>query len=247
MELLNDQGLRIDGRKPEELRLIKCRMGIFSHTDGSAYLEQGNTKVLVAVYGPHETRNTHRAKLSADGAIVNCQYSMAAFSMSERKKRNRGDRKTTEATIHLHQALQSVIRTELLPKSQIDVFVEVLQADGGNFSASVNAATLALIDAGIPLREYVIACTASLGTGNIPMVDISNLEESLGGPTLTVAMLPRSQQIALMEMSQRFHLDYLEPVLKTAMKGCDYTFRVLDLAVESYLSEIGGPNNFGQS
>ncbi|XP_014271122.1 exosome complex component RRP41 [Halyomorpha halys] len=247
MELLNDQGLRLDGRKPDELRLIKCKLGIFTHTDGSAYIEQGNTKVIAVVYGPHEVRNTHRAKTSADGAFVNCQYSMAAFSMSERKKRNRGDRKSTEATIHLHQTLAAVIRTELMPKSQIDVFIEVLQSDGGNFAATVNAATLALIDAGIPLREYVIACTASLGSGNVPMVDISNLEESLGGPTLTVAVLPRSSQIALIDMSQRFHLDFLEPVLKMAMKGCDYTFKVLDMAVESYLSEIGKPNNWGQA
>lgn len=48
-------------------------------------------------------------------------------------------------------------------------------------------------------------------------------------------------------MSQRFHLDFLEPVLKMAMKGCDYTFKVLDMAVESYLSEIGKPNNWGQA
>lgn len=75
--------------------------------------------------------------MPGDGALVNCQYSMAAFSMSERKKRNRGDRKTTEATIHLHQALQSVIRTELLPKSQIDVFVEVRSIYEPVFSLSL--------------------------------------------------------------------------------------------------------------
>lgn len=54
MELLNDQGLRIDGRRANELRLIRCKLGIYSHTDGSAYLEQGNTKVIAAVYGPRE-------------------------------------------------------------------------------------------------------------------------------------------------------------------------------------------------
>ena len=54
MELLSDQGFRIDGRRPEELRRIQGRMGVFSQADGSAYLEQGNTKVLAAVYGPHE-------------------------------------------------------------------------------------------------------------------------------------------------------------------------------------------------
>ncbi len=58
---------------------------------------------------------------------------------------------------------QATIKTELYPRSQIDIFVEVLQADGGNYCACVNAATLALIDAGIPLKDYVTACTASLG------------------------------------------------------------------------------------
>ena len=53
-QLLSDQGLRIDGRKPNELRRIKCSLGVFAQADGSAYLEQGNTKVLAAVYGPHE-------------------------------------------------------------------------------------------------------------------------------------------------------------------------------------------------
>lgn len=53
-ELLSDQGLRADGRRSKELRRIRCRQGVFRQADGSAYLEQGNTKVLAAVYGPHE-------------------------------------------------------------------------------------------------------------------------------------------------------------------------------------------------
>lgn len=54
LELLSDQGYRIDGRKASELRKIQARMGVFAQADGSAYLEQGNTKVLAVVYGPHE-------------------------------------------------------------------------------------------------------------------------------------------------------------------------------------------------
>ena len=54
MELLSDQGFRIDGRRSHELRKIECRMGVFDQADGSAYIEQGNTRVLAAVYGPHE-------------------------------------------------------------------------------------------------------------------------------------------------------------------------------------------------
>lgn len=47
-------GLRIDGRRPNELRKIQCEIGVFSQADGSAVLSQGNTKVIATVYGPHE-------------------------------------------------------------------------------------------------------------------------------------------------------------------------------------------------
>ena len=59
--------------------------------------------------------------------MVNCQYSMAVFSTGERKKRPRGDRKSQEMSIHLRQTFEAAIKTELYPRSQIDIFVEVLQ------------------------------------------------------------------------------------------------------------------------
>lgn len=54
MDLLTEYGggLRNDGRRGHELRKVRCRLGVFSQSDGSAYIEQGNTKVLAAVYGP---------------------------------------------------------------------------------------------------------------------------------------------------------------------------------------------------
>lgn len=54
LELLSEQGYRVDGRRAGELRQIRARMGVFAQADGSAYLEQGNTKALAVVYGPHE-------------------------------------------------------------------------------------------------------------------------------------------------------------------------------------------------
>lgn len=49
-------GLRLDGRRSHELRRIQCSMGVLTQADGSAKLEQGNTKVLATVYGPHDVR-----------------------------------------------------------------------------------------------------------------------------------------------------------------------------------------------
>lgn len=50
-------GLRVDGRRPHELRKVQCQVGIFKQADGSSFLEQGNTKVLASVYGPHDVCN----------------------------------------------------------------------------------------------------------------------------------------------------------------------------------------------
>ena len=54
VHLLSDDSFRCDGRKPNELRQIHCKLGVYKQSDGSAYIELGNTKVLATVYGPHE-------------------------------------------------------------------------------------------------------------------------------------------------------------------------------------------------
>ncbi|XP_055706596.1 exosome complex component RRP41 [Phlebotomus papatasi] len=241
-DLLSDQGLRLDGRRAGELRSIRCKLGVFSQPDGSAYLEQGNTKVLAAVYGPHQAASK---RMNVEEAVINCEYSMATFSTGERKRQNYGDRKSQEMTMHIQQALSAAIKLELYPRSQIDVFIEVLQADGGNYCVAINAATLALIDAGICLREYICACTASLANGKVPMTDISHIEEISGGATLTVASLPSSGRIAFLEMSQRFHLDDLPRVLEYALAGCREVKRVLDQAVREHVLKIGSAGDWG--
>ncbi|XP_053620376.1 exosome complex component RRP41 isoform X2 [Plodia interpunctella] len=235
-ELLSSQGLRLDGRRPNELRRIRCKLGVFTQPDGSAYLEQGNTKVLAAVYGPHQAA---KSKSSNDGVVVNCQYSMATFSTGERKNRPRGDRKSQEMSMHLRQALTAAIKTELYPRSQIDVYVEVLQADGGAYCACVNAATLALTDAGVPLRAYAVACSASATAGARPgaLVDVGHVEEAQGGVVLTVASLPNTGSVALLEMSHRLHMDYFDVVMSRAMQGCRDIEVILDRAVREHLAE----------
>ncbi|XP_077127072.1 exosome complex component RRP41-like [Ranitomeya variabilis] len=236
LELLSDQGYRVDGRKAGELRKIQARMGVFAQADGSAYMEQGNTKALAVVYGPHEIRGS-RAKTLHDRAVVNCQYSMATFSTGERKRRPHGDRRSTEMTLHLKQTFEAAILTQLYPRSQIDIYVQILQADGGNYCTCVNAATLAVIDAGIPMRDYVCASSAGF-IEDTPLADLSYVEESAGGPHLSLALLPKSEQIALLEMNSRLHEDHLERVMDAASKACKDVYAVLEQVVRDHLQEV---------
>lgn len=69
LELLSDEGYRADGRRATELRKVRARMGVFAQADGSAYIEQGNTKALAVVYGPHEvSRGAGRDGASGPGS-----------------------------------------------------------------------------------------------------------------------------------------------------------------------------------
>lgn len=112
-----------------------------------------------------------------------------------------------------------------------------MQSDGSNYCACVNAATLALVDAGIPLRDLVCACSAGLLNVDQPAADLNNIEESSGGPRLTIALLPRSEEIVLLEMDGRLHEDHLEKVVDTATKGCKDIFNLMERRVQDHLME----------
>ena len=126
--------------------------------------------------------------------------------------------------------------TEVCPMSPL----QVLQSDGGNYCASVNAATLALIDAGIPMKDYVCACSASF-VGETPLMDINYTEESSATAQLIVSILPKSEHLVFVEMNSRLHEDQLSKVLDIAVKGCSDIYHILDRAVKEHLMEASIP------
>ena len=81
---LFDNGKRLDGRKIDELRNIYIEAGVLHRADGSCYLEWGNNKVMVAIYGPREALPKHTQNPLR--AVVRARYNMAAFSVDERKR-----------------------------------------------------------------------------------------------------------------------------------------------------------------
>lgn len=239
-ELLSDAGVRIDGRKADELRKINCKLGVFDQADGSAYLEMGQTNVLAAVFGPHEV-SRHGGKMKNaslhDRAYVNCQYSQATFSTIERKRKPRSDIRSLELTNNMREIFDNVILTNLFPNSQIDIFLEVLQSDGSNMSACINAATLALIHAGIPIKDFVVSCSATL-IDDHTLVDVSHFEESISSlPVFTLSMLPKSKQIVSMESTGRVPLDLIEKIIDRAVSGCEEIHQICKTIVLNYVTE----------
>lgn len=238
MDLLSDEGFRVDGRRPTELREITCRLGVFEQADGSAYVEVGNTRVLAAIYGPHEVRGGSKSKQSGhDRAIINCQYSQAVFSTSSRKQRPRGDFRALEVTSVVRQICETAILSETYPHSQIDIYLEVLQADGGVLAACINAASLALIHAGIALKDMIVAASAGLIT-ETPIMDVNYTEEGISNsPVFTLAILGKSKEILSLESTGRLNLDSLSVIQATACDACEKMYLIMKESVVDYLSE----------
>lgn len=80
-------------------------------------------QVLAAVFGPKAVEA--RSQTDASKAIVRCEYAMAAFSTGERRRRGKMDRRSTELSMVIKNALEQTILLELLPKTQIDIYVQV--------------------------------------------------------------------------------------------------------------------------
>jgi exosome complex component RRP41 len=114
----------------------------------------------------------------------------------------------------IKSTFEPVIRTSLYPRSQIDIYVQVLQQDGSTLQACINATTLALINAGIPMSDFVCAVTGGVHSTS-PMLDLTTLEEN-DIPHVTVAVMPKSKKVVLVTMETRLHVERFQELLNLA-------------------------------
>jgi exosome complex component RRP41 len=215
-KLIDKKGLRLDGRKFDELRPLKLEIGILPNADGSAYIEHGKNKILAAVYGPKEAHPKHMAL--QDRTLLKCRYHMAPFSVQERKS-PAPSRREVELSKVIRECFEPTVFVEYYPRTMIDVFIEVLQADGGTRCASITAASLALADAGIPMRDLVVACAAGKA-GDTIVLDLDDTEDKLGVADVPVAYMASLNAVTLLQMDGKLSLDEFESALNLALEGC---------------------------
>jgi exosome complex component RRP41 len=215
-KLIDDRGLRVDGRRPDELRPIKMEVGVLDKADGSAYIEQGKNKILVAVYGPREAHPRHVAL--PDRAAIRCRYHMAPFSTEERRS-PAPSRRDMELSKVIREAVEPAVFSRNYPRTTLDIFIEVLQSDGGTRSAGIVGTSLALADAGVPMKDLVVACAAGKVDGQI-VVDLCDAEDKQGEADLPVAIIPSSGAVTLIQMDGKLSPEEFEKALSMAVEGC---------------------------
>jgi exosome complex component RRP41 len=225
-KLLKDDGKRLDGRDKEELRPIKMQVGVIENADGSAYLEWGNNKIYAAVYGPREVHPHHLAK--PDRGILRVFYRMATFSVFDRKRPAPG-RREKEISMIITDCLEPVLFLELYPGTAFEIFIEVLDADGGTRCASTTVAALALADAGIPMRSLVTAVAVGKIDGQI-VTDLSGIEDKAGEADLPCAITWFNEELSLLQFDGEMKIDNLNEYLSLAKDALD---KIYELQVEA--------------
>jgi exosome complex component RRP41 len=213
--LIDKKGFRLDGRKADELRAVKLEVGVLANADGSAYIEHGKNKILVGVFGPKEMHPKHLSL--PDRMVIRCRYHMAPFSVQERKS-PAPSRREVELSKVIRESLEPAVFLELYPRTGIDVFIEVLQADGGTRCASITAAALAIADAGIPMRDLVVACAAGKIDDTV-VLDLYDAEDKLGAADVPVAIMPNLNAVTLLQMDGILSPEEFEKAVNMAIEG----------------------------
>lgn len=227
--------IRHDGRTPDQLRPIRMEVGVLSNADGSALVEYGGTRVIAAVYGPREAVPRHVAL--PDRAVIRCRYHMAPFSTEERKT-PAPTRREIELSKIIREALEAVVLTELFPRTTIDVYMEVLQSDGGTRTVSLTAASLALADAGIAMRDLVAAVAVGKVDGVI-VLDIDEIEDNYAEADMPVAMAPNLDRVLLLQLNGVMSHEEFTKAMELAVKGIHTIYKLQKEALRKKYAGVG--------
>lgn len=231
---VDKKGKRLDGRGITDLREIKIEIGVIPEADGSCYLEWGYNKVMAAVYGPREAMPKHLA--NPYKAIVNYQYRMAPFSVPDRKNPRPG-RRESEISKVSSDALSSAILVERFPNCAIDVYATLFDANAGTRIAALTASSVACVDAGIPMRSMIAACTVGKAGGQV-MLDVTKDEEDAPDAVdIPMAILPNTNEIVLLQMDGLLKKDEWQKAVDLGIQGCHKVYEMQKAALKKRFLE----------
>ena len=211
---------RYDGRKIDELRPISAKIGVVPNADGSALFVQGDTIAIAAVYGPKTLNPKHMQ--NPEKGIVRVHYNMLSFSVGERIRPG-VSRRSQEISKVTEWALSPVVMLEELPGTVIDVHINILQANAGTRCAGINAASMALAHAGVPMRELVSAIAMGKMDKTI-VADVDKEEEDYddgeGATDMPMAYLANSGKISLLQLDGRVQVDKFKEAIAAGREAC---------------------------
>jgi len=219
-------GSRQDGRGDETIRPVFQRVGVIGQATGSAYHEAGRTKVFCAVYGP--LPSTEVGLVGEGEAQIVCEIRFARFAKAA--LRGYGPQTTTTAASVeerdisgiVERALMAMVRTEMYPKSRIEVFGTVVEDHGSVLPALLTCASLAIVDAGIESVDCIAACGVMLTPPLEPEAGAtSEIRRCWVDPTADeLGVMDAEVVMAVLPLKGIVHLSSTGPIAPTDFSRC---------------------------
>ena len=181
--IINDN-IRVDGRRPEDIREIHCEAGILPRTHGSALFVRGETQCLAVVtLGTAEDEQKINALEGDSTKTFMLHYNFPPFSVGEVKPLRSPGRREIGHGMLAERALKAVIPTKSEFPYTIRIVSDILESNGSSSMATVCGGSLALMDAGVPVKTHVAGIAMGLmkeGDKIVILTDILGLEDHLG-------------------------------------------------------------------
>lgn len=222
---------RFDGRGFDELRPMEAKVGVVKNADGSAMFKIGKTTAIAAVYGPRELHP--KFLQNPETGILRVDYNMLPFSGHGDRVKPGGSRRSREICKVMENALLPVLDLKDWPNSVVDVFVDFPQTDAGTRCAGICAASLALADAGVAMKDMVTAVAIGKVEDKI-VVDLNYEEDSYEhGSDVPIAMLPNSGKITVIQMDGEITPEDLVVIFAKAEAACRKIYDVQKAALRA--------------
>ncbi len=231
---------RLDGRKLDEIRPIKAKVGVVKNAIGSAMFQQGKTRAIAAVYGPRELYP--RFLQDPEKGMLRCNYNMLPFSGTNGGRiRPGGNRRSKEIGLVTQKALLPALDLSEFPNAVVDIFIEIDQSDAGSRCAGICAASMALAHAGFQMKDLVTA----VGVGEVDNTIVADLDYKEEHYTefvdkfdnehvtdIPVAMMPNLGKVTLLQLDGRIKKEQLKKSLEMAKKVCMEIYEVQKKALK---------------
>jgi len=186
------EGVRLDGRLPRDIRTISCEVGLLPRTHGSGLFTRGQTQVLtIATLGSQREEQRLDGLEPEDTKRFLHHYNFPPFSVGEVRRVGSPSRREVGHGLLAERALEPVIPSEEDFPYTIRLVSEVLSSNGSSSMASVCGSSLALMDAGVPIKASVAGVAMGLMMGAdgryVILTDIAGLEDALGDMDFKIA------------------------------------------------------------
>ena len=142
----------------------------------------------------------------------------------------------------IRESLEPAIFSIKFPRTAVDIYIEIIQADGGTRCASITAASLALADAGVPLKDLVAGCAAGKVDGTL-VLDLDDTEDKYGEADLPLAFMPRTKEITLLQMDGTYSPEEFEESVNLAITGCEKIYEMQRETLKKKYAESSDETN----